>query len=173
MSSESSSTSQCSRAWLILPVIGLGVVVAVISAFLATRPDAHTVSQVHREVRRILLHQSTQPDVEDGGAIGPWWVAASSVDEMTGEFRNFRLRSGPLRLAAETAILHVSPEANAISFELKDVVFTAVPDSAATDPSLVRLDEYILGPAPYQRPIVRDDSGHTGAPSARVVGVTD
>lgn len=160
--------------WLLVPSILGGLIFALGMIWLLQPQQPATVTEVEREIRRILLHRSDRDGVEHGGGIGRWWVSATSADEITGEYRNFRMRSSSIHLAAKSAVLKVDPDRNAIRFELRDVVFTKVPDDLrdALDHSLLERETYVLGPVPYHRTIVRDaDTGRPPTRLEQLVGV--
>jgi hypothetical protein len=159
-----SASSARSRMWLIVPIGLAGIIVASIVAWTARPLPAHTVSEVTREIRQIVLHRSERPGVEDGGPFGEWWIAAREADAFTGTFAEFRLRTDRMRVAAKTAKLHVDPQANTISFALADVVIVRLPASRAAtegDHFVVELESLMLGPIPYPRRITPD--GHPAA----------
>jgi hypothetical protein len=177
------------RGRLVVPVVAAGLLAALLAVWLAqSRPSGpaasqHTVSGVAREIRRLALHRSSTPGLEDGGAIGTWWIFASSVDDMTNTFHDFRLRAGSggrsgagLQLAARTAILIIDSDANTVSFDLRDVVVLSLPgkDGGAADGGLVKLESFLLGPATYRRNIRPDPVPRFQPPaSSRLAGVAD
>jgi hypothetical protein len=128
-----------------------GIVVACLAVLLAARGETRTVSQVRSDIQQIALLRSTGPHRDDGGPVGPWWIAASTVDPDSGQLRNFRLSSGQMQVAARTARIVIDPEADTFSFELIDVAFTRVPepDEEVADHYVLALDHHVLGPAPY------------------------
>jgi hypothetical protein len=134
-----------------------------------------TVSELTRRIREIALRGTGEAGVEQGGEIGPWWIAADSGDPVTGEFANFRLSSGSLHLAAKTAMLHVDPDANTISFDMSNVVFASIPvrrvDDVDEEHFLHRVDQYTLGPAPVGFEIAADGRSNPSgsSPSSSVV----
>ena len=140
------------RGRLILPVAALGLLVAGTVWLIQTTRQAHSVSRVTGNIRDIVLSKP------DGGLIGPWLVSAREQDPLTGEFQDFKMESGSMRIAAKTARLAVDPYTDTFSFELWDLVLTRVPDTADTnaDAYLIQMDHHVLGPAPYGADITPD-----------------
>jgi hypothetical protein len=164
-----------SRAWLLVPFAVAGLAVALAAAWLVNANRPQPVTGVARDIKAIVLSRSATPGLEDGGAIGPWWVSAAGVDDRTNTFHVFRLRSGELRVAAKTARLVIDPEANTISFDLRDVVILRVPERPRdggddAEQGLARLDTYLLGPAPYGRRIVHDSALRDAHAQPRLAG---
>lgn len=164
MTSASRNTSASSasplRLLLYVALGGVGVAALAVAVVIAMSPKpARTVSEVEREFSRILLTKSERPDVEDGGPMGPWWVAATSFDPSIGAFTGFRLNGGTVRLAAREARLIIDPDEGTFRFDLRDVVLTSSPDSRQPGDVIVTdLPQYTLGPAPLRGRIVRDAS---------------
>jgi hypothetical protein len=146
-------------------VLGLGLLVAGVAAYLHGPARGRTVSEVKRDIHRLALRESDVSGRDDGGMIGPWWVAASSLDPATGRLVDFRLSSGVMELAARTAAVVIDAEQDTVGFDLTDVVFTRVPDAEANGPDhhLLRLEHHVLGPVPYGADIVPD--ADLGAPT--------
>lgn len=166
-----------SRVWLVLPVLGFGLLAACLLVLWWEPPARESVSSIHRHFREIALSKSPRPGVDDGGAIGPWWVTASEVDPVTGVFHNFHVRSGPILMAARTARLEVDPGTDTFQFELFNVSFTSVPDSDVNPPvdhTLLQLEHHTLGPVPYGMDIVPDQNAApaslTGLPETAGAG---
>lgn len=147
-----------SRAWLLLPVLGIGLLVASLIVLWWEPPPQQSVSNVTRQIREIALAKSPKPGLDDGGPIGPLWVTAGQVDPVTGVFRNFHVRSGQMLMAADTARLIVDPVTDTFQFELQNVVFTRVPDSDAPEVEhhVLEMEYHTLGPVPYGMDIVAD-----------------
>ncbi|MHC4908110.1 MAG: hypothetical protein ACYTF9_00115 [Planctomycetota bacterium] len=146
-----------SNAWLILPVLALGIIAACALALFRMNTPVRTISEVTREVAALALHRG-ESGQEDGGTLGPWWITASSIDPASGFLLDFRVSSGQLHIAAGSAHILVDAERDAFSFQLYEVVVTRVPDGGeAADAYLVTLDEHLLGPIPYGVDIVPDD----------------
>ncbi|TVQ53599.1 MAG: hypothetical protein EA377_07650 [Phycisphaerales bacterium] len=146
---------------LLLPALLAGCLVGGGLLLLARPAPQMTADEVRREIIGLLLHKSRTPGLEDGGQLGPWWVAARSVDPETDEFLNFRMRSGSLRLAADRAALRIYPENDAIDFLLTGVVLTVLPDGPIDrrgESYLLDLDQYVLGPFPYRMKILSDET---------------
>lgn len=144
-----------------------------------------TASMVMRDLRDLALQRGAHAGQPDGGALGPWWISAVSYDPMSGELKNFRLKSGSIELAALSAKILVDPEADSIGFDLYRLVYTVLPND--TNPEqvgeLIEMKQYTLGPVPFGREIV-PDSGidlpstplprHTPvAPQPPIASVTD
>ncbi|MHC4107309.1 MAG: hypothetical protein ACYSXF_00045 [Planctomycetota bacterium] len=142
------------RVRLILPVAALGLLVAGVGLLIQTTGEAHSVSRVTRSIRDVVLSKP------DGGLIGPWLVSAREQDPLTGEFQDFKMESGSMRIAAKTARLAVDPYTDTFSFELWDLVLTRVPDAEdkSADSYLIQMDHHVLGPAPYGADITSDGS---------------
>lgn len=149
-----------SRAWMILPVLGIGLLAASLVVLWWEPPQKQSVSEVTRQFRDIAMAKSPKPGLDDGGPIGPWWVTATDVDPVTGVFLNVHVRSGSMLIAADTARLVIDPATDTFQLELHDVVFTRVPDG--DNPELkhhvLELDHHTLGPVPYGMDIVPDQN---------------
>jgi hypothetical protein len=146
------------RRWVI-PTVAAVVLAVLMGAGLLRSNEPQTVSQVRAEIYGIILHQRGDGWMDHGGIIGPWHVAAVSLDHDTGELRDFRLLSRLINLGAARAKLTIDARRDTFSFELREVVIMRVPDTrdATADQShLVPLDSFILGPAKYHRRIVPD-----------------
>jgi hypothetical protein len=117
---------------------------------------SQTETQAIESIRDIALGQ---PGLA-GGHIGSWRISAVSVDQRTGDLKDFRLESGAMSVAAKTARIVVDPEHDTFTFNLEDVVYTRVPIEDGENPSrdqyLLELEHYVLGPAPYGVDIVTD-----------------
>ncbi len=139
-------------AKLVLPIAGLGLLAGGVGLLIQATQRAHTVSTVTREICTNVLRKP------NGGPIGPWWISATEQDPLTGEFKNFNLESGAMRISARTARLSVDPHTDTFSFELWNVVMTRVPktDEDVPDHHLIQLDHHVLGPAPYGIDITPD-----------------
>lgn len=126
----------------------------------------HTASAVMRDLRDLALARGHIPGEPNGGELGPWWISAASFDPMSGELKNFRLKSGSIELAAQSAKILVDPEADSIGFDLWRVVYTVLPNESHPDQvgELIELESYTLGPVPYGHEIVRD-SGADAPPT--------
>lgn len=143
----------------IAPVAGSVLLSALMGAGLLRSNEPQTVSQVRAEIYGIILYQRGDSWMDHGGIIGPWHVAAASLDHETGELRDFRLVSNSINLGAARARLMIDVKRDTFSFELREVVIMRVPDTrdAAPDENhLIPLDSFILGPAKYHRRIVPD-----------------
>lgn len=165
MSDQAKKTSRLNPLKLLVPALVAGCLVGGLLLLLKQDPPGMSVSEVHREVQQVLLHKSRRPGLEDGGQFGSWWISASGVDPETGEYKNFRMRSGSLRLASERAQLRIYPDDDAIDFLLTRVVLTVLPGGPADrqgdrrgESSLLDLDQYVLGPMPYHTKILSDES---------------
>lgn len=161
LSRAAPATVSKTRARLIVPMGIAGVIAAIIISSLLQTEEPHTVAEVVRQVREIAMRTSERPGVEDGGPLGPMWIAARDVDVRTGTLTAVRLRAGQVRLAAREGRIIVDPSESTISFSLEHVVMFRVP-GGATDAefgdSIMELDSFVLGPVPYKRRIVAD--GH-------------
>jgi hypothetical protein len=143
---------------MIAPVAGAGLFIACLVILATRQPPSETVSEVRARITDTVLHRSTKPGVDDGGAIGPWWVSASDVDPASGAYRNLRITSKQLHVAAETAELTIDPTRDTFTFELKHVVLFDLekadgPDNATT---MQTIPAYSLGPIEYGLDIVSD-----------------
>jgi hypothetical protein len=149
-----------SRVRLIAPAIGAGLFAACLILVARSRSQVVSETDVERTIQELAIRRSDRPNVDDGGIIGPWWVAASRVEPATGRLEHFRITSGPLRIAARWARVVVDPVDNAFSFELSDVVITRVPerDDDEDGHQLMTLEQYTLGPVPFDADIKPDPS---------------
>lgn len=148
-----------SRAWLVLPMLGFGLLAACLIVLWWEAPARETASSIQRRFREIALAKSIRPGLDDGGAIGPWWVTASEVDPITGVFHNFNVRSGSILMAAKRARLDVDPSTDTFQFELFNVSFMKVPDVdevPVVEHTLLEIEHHTLGPVPYGMDIVPD-----------------
>lgn len=154
------ATSARRRHWRwSAPLVGVLLLTALMGTGMLRSQDPQTISQVREEIHNILLNKNGDSFWDHGGVIGPWHVAASSLDERTGELRDFRLTSGSINLGASRARLTIDASRNTFSFELREVVIVNVPsqrDDDATARHLIPLDSFILGPAKYHRKIAPD-----------------
>jgi hypothetical protein len=153
-----------SRARLILPIGVAGVIVAIIVGSLLQREEPHTVTEVAQQISEIVLRTSDRPGVDDGGPLGPLWIAAREIDMQTAKLTDVRVRAGQVRLAAREGQLIIDPKANTISFTLKNVVLVKVPErgeDADASQTMMDMDTFIIGPVPYKRRIIAD--GHPAA----------
>lgn len=141
-----------SRAWLILPVLCAGIVVACVGALSLAPSPTSTSAEVIDAVHAVALRRASRPGGEDGGLIGPWWVSASGVDD-AGRLVDFRLSADGRQVAARRAAVLVDTVDDSFSFELSDVVMTRLDETAAEQP-LLTLDHHVLGPAHWNRDIV-------------------
>ena len=108
-------------------------------------------------------------DDPTAGLVGPWRIAAATVDPQTGRFTRFRLQSGRMHLVAESAQLFVDPDEDVFGFELFDVVYTRVPTPDQTTEAFIHeMPHYVLGPAPYGRNIVDDGASIPRSPATPV-----
>jgi hypothetical protein len=151
------------RARLIVPMAGVGLLLACAGVLMRSAPTAHTVSDVVRTIHDTAL-ASNEPDAPpEAGLIGPWKISAARVDPMTGHLVDFHLSSGPMLVSARTARVVVDPVADTFTFELSDVVYTrlADPESDGDDARTFvhAMDHHTLGPAPYGHDIVADGAG--------------
>jgi len=164
---QSAAPKQRSHGKLILPFLSAGLLVAGATLLIRESMDQpHTASMVTRQLRDLALQRAVRPGQDDGGFIGPWRISAVSYDPMTGELKNFRLKSGPVELAAASAKILVDPEADSIGFELHRLVYTVLPNESHPERTgeLVELNNYTLGPVPYGREIVPDAGSMSVAP---------
>jgi hypothetical protein len=156
-----------SHSKLIIPFLSAGLLVG--GAVLLIRERMHrpyTASMVKRDLRDLALQRGVSPGQPDGGELGPWWISATSFDPMSGELKNFRLKSGSIELAALTAKILVDPEADSIGFDLFRLVYTVLPNDTHPERAgeLIELNKYTLGPVPFGREIVPDAGGATSLP---------
>ena len=151
--------SSPSRGWLIAPIAGAGLFVACLIVLLTRDSPSESVHSVRGKISEIILHRSTKPGVDNGGPIGPWWVSASDVDQETGAFRNFRISTENLHIAAETAELTIDPINDSFSFTLKDIVLVDLEDMNKDEQStgLQTMASHTLGPIEYGVDIVEGE----------------
>ncbi|MBT8486296.1 MAG: hypothetical protein HKO59_10175 [Phycisphaerales bacterium] len=154
-----------SRLRLLLPLTGAVLLILCGAALFRPARETHTVSEVIRSIQSIAREGADPAGPPGAGQIGPWSIAASGIDPITGHLADFRLESGPLVVAAKQAIVHVDPDDNTFSLELLEVVYTRIPETPDEDGDAFvhRMDRYVLGPAPYSIDIVTD-SGATARP---------
>lgn len=173
-SSKSQSYGKRVRFRLLIPICLLGVCAGMLAVMMGGEESFTTVSQVTRSIRQRILFGSDAYDYEQGGQIGPWWIAADTGDELTGEYTNFRLQSKDLHLAAKRALLVVDPIEDTICFELTEVVFMRTPTGYDGEPEgeqfLHTTDFYTLGPVPYGEDIVSDGDISAAQPSILIPG---
>ncbi len=167
-----------SRAWLVLPLLGFGLLIASLIVLWWEPPPQQSVSEVTRGFRDIALAKSPKPGLDDGGAIGPWWITAGDVDPVTGLYHNMHVRSGNVLIAAEAARLVVDPATDTFQFELHNVVFTRVPDPDDPDDSelehhVLELEFHTLGPVPFGIDIVPDHNAAVISLTGRTTGLID
>jgi hypothetical protein len=167
LSAGAAPRKRSAHSKLIIPFLSAGLLVAggvMIARDAMQRP--HSASAVVRDLRDLALQRGVRPGQPDGGELGPWWISASSFDPLSGELKNFRLKSGPIELAAQSARILVDPEADSIGFDLWRVVYTVLPNLAHPDQvgELIELETYTLGPVPYGHEIVQD-SGSDAPPN--------
>ncbi len=148
---STAGTARDKRIWLLPVAACAGIVVAIIVAAAFKPVERPTESDLRTKFAELLLRKSTNANGSDGGAIGPWWVAAESGDAATGRFLNFQLSSDSLQLAARESHLIVDPEAATFRFELEDVVLIKVSSKAPAEAgNIVHMDHYTLGPVPLR-----------------------
>ena len=148
--------SRLSWRWAV-SITGVVFIAALMGAGLLGSGKPQTVLEVRDEIYNIVLSKSGDEFWDHGGIIGPWHVAATSIDDSTGDLHDFRLVSGSINLGASRARLVIDPEQDTFSFHLRDVVIMNVPnehDLPTDDRQLIPLDAFILGPAKYHRPII-------------------
>lgn len=143
---------------MIVPVAGAGLFIACMVILATRQPPRQTASEVRTKISEVVLHQSTKPGAQAGGAIGPWWVSASGFDPHTNVFENLRITSDQLHVAAETAELKIDPSADTFTFELDQVVLFDLDDADVPDRStpMRTIRSYTLGPIEYGVDIVPD-----------------
>jgi len=163
---------------MLLPMAGGGVVVACLMGLMSREAPSRTTDEVREEIQSILLTRTSHAGLDDGGSIGPWWMAAERLDQTAGEFINIRLNSADLRLGARSAKLRINAEDDTFSFELNDVVMIRVPaDGSESTEGFGNLKFYMLGPVEYGVDIIATDAGvggsHDGFGSLRTHTDTD
>lgn len=164
---------------MIAPVLVGGLLIACGLLMLRNSTNEITVSEVMRQVQSIALTKSPRVGIDDGGSVGPWWIAASDVDPVSGTFKNFRLQSGTRLVAAAEARLVIDAAADTFAFQMTDVIFTRVPSAYGRDAGdnsdepdahlLHAMPQYTLGPAPWGDDIIADAGMATGT----VPGIQD
>lgn len=137
------------KVWLLLPVLGAGILAACVLTVVRHRAPSVAASSVVEEIHSVALRRSQTRGIEDGGPIGTWWVTASRVDPESERLLNFRIRSGELRVAARSAKLIVDAEHDTFGFELFGAVLTRLPDASGDAGELLTLEHRVLGPVPY------------------------
>lgn len=155
----------------LLPAIGIGLIAAALIISVGGQYIARpTESHVARLVRDMAL-AGTDPRAEPGANyFGPWRLAATSVDPMSGVYSNFRVESGAMIVTALTARLLIDTEADTLTFELYDVTYMRVPEDDEEGEAYVHeLERWTLGPAPYGEDIVPDG---TSSPMPAAPGET-
>jgi hypothetical protein len=159
--STRSAGSGAARARLILPVAGAGVLIACGLVLLRQTPEQHTVSQVKRALRERILTAPRPGAPAGAGELGPWRIRAADYDALSGSFTNLRVESGPVMLSASAAELLVDASSDSITFELRDVVYTRIPqdrEDGDADAFVHELAQYRLGPIPYDLDIIPDSA---------------
>ena len=160
-SSRSATSEGSSRSgrWLILPGIGALAMIAIGATLLKLNQPQTTISEVRKELREIALRQSDSGILDNGGAVGPWWIAANEVNPFTDEF----IRCGDMLIAAKNATLQIDAGRDTFAFELRDVVFTRIlkDEELPGGDALWQLDAHTLGPAPWGVDIIDDGPGGT------------
>ena len=133
----------------IVSVIAAGSFTTAVFLIIRSGDRSQTATQAIESIRDIALGEEGAP----GGQIGSWRISAASLDQRTGDLKDFRLESGAMSVAARTARISVDPELDTFTFDLWDVVYTRVPgegdQDASRDQYLLELEHYVLGPAPY------------------------
>ncbi len=157
----SHSASRGNKRWMALPILGGIAMVSIGLTLLKLNQPRTTVSKVKQELREIALRQSESGMLDNGGAVGPWWIAANEVNPFTDEFTEFRVRSGDMLIAAKNATLQIDPTHDTFAFELHDVVFTRIlkDEQLPGGDALWQLDAHTLGPAPWGEDIIDDGPG--------------
>lgn len=147
---------QRARLWCFVPIVLTGVIVLTVLGAMRARRGEVTVDEIVAEIYAVALSRSEREGVEDGGPIGPWWVAATRVDAERGLLLDFRLRSADLRVAARSARVVVDPDADTFGFELRDAVLTRFPEreSDGERVGLLTVERHHLGPVHEGRDIV-------------------
>ncbi len=162
--SPSRPTTSAQRVKLLIPVMALGLVVAIAGIWWSKSNPTYGEAQVLRTIHTIALTRSPDAERADGGSLGPWWISASGVDPLTGELQDFSITSGTMIIAAKSARVEIDAYADTFSFDMKGVVMTRVapePDDGGDDQFLIEHDRYRLGPAPFGADIIAN-AGSTG-----------
>jgi hypothetical protein len=142
----------------VLPLGLAGLLIGMLGMWLKHDPQIDTVSDVTRQIYDIALARGGDSGKPFGGAVGPWWISAEGTDYLSGDLTGFSLTSGDLHLGARRATVWVDPTDNTFSLQLHNVVILSAPTKNDVDPSFLQnIDEYVLGPATWQRDIVSDD----------------
>lgn len=167
---QSKRTPQQTIIRYVLPLGLAGLLIGMLGMWLKHDPQIDTVSGVTRQIYDIALARSNDSGKPFGGAVGPWWISAEGTDSLSGDLTGFSLTSGDLHLGAQRATVWVDPTNNTFSLQLHEVVFLSAPNKDEVNPSFLQnIDEYVLGPATWQRDIVSDDQ--LANPSMTVTGV--
>lgn len=156
--SRQAPASGRSRARLILPIAGTGLLIACIVVItLSLRPTIGE-SDILRSIYSIALSKSQKPGVPDGGPFGPWWISASRLDPISGTLHDFSITSDTIIIAAESARIEVDAFENTFSIDMNTVVLTRLPGEAPdeVEQQLVKFDHYRLGPASFDVDILPD-----------------
>jgi hypothetical protein len=114
-------------ARVLLPLLGVGMLVAGIVFSMQRRERTWTESEVVQEMRRIALEGGRAENPMAGG-LGPLRIAARTIDAASGDFLDFRIESARMMVTARRAVLTVDPDRDTFAFDLHDVVFTRVPE---------------------------------------------
>ena len=104
------------RLTLLLPVAAVVGMLILVSG----SPETLTASEVISRIHEIALARP------QGGLIGPWWVAASSHDPVSGKLKMLRVEWGDVRIAAKTARVVIDPVADTFRFDMWDVVMANI-----------------------------------------------
>lgn len=166
-----------SPARLILPVAGLGLLVAMIFAVTRSISPGYSEAEMLRSVHATALRRSSKPGVPDGGPLGPWWISAGEADPITGQFRDFSITTDTMIIAARIARVRIDPVADTFTIDMEHVVMTRFEQGPeAEEGTLVELESYTLGPAPFEvnirpdagGPLIRDEPEIDRSPLAGV-----
>jgi len=154
---------------IIAPIVLVVLVVVLIVVVRRRGLPHYSEAQMLRSIHATALRHSDKAGVPDGGPLGPWWISASEGDPFTGELRNFSITTEAMIIAAQTARIRIDPYADTFMIDMEHVVMTRFesgPDAEMH--SLVELDHYRLGPAPFHVDI-RPDAGRSARPPASPV----
>lgn len=153
-----SKRRKISRARLILPIAGAGLLMACSYILISSSREKYSEAAVLRTIHEVVLHKSQRPGVADGGLIGPWWISASRVDPISGTLYDFSLASGQMVIAAKYADLEIDAYEDTFSFNLHGVVLTRIPGEFEDvgEAFLIEYEQYLLGPAPFGADIIPD-----------------